>query len=116
MQAEIIPEVIEAVPRGLSYIWELGLAGSLFLILMFVFYRVWRDMKVQREDLRAQLKAERDANTALTAQMLEVGNSYATSLLATQKETGEGINDVTNALNQLVIMIKEMRNDINSKS
>ena len=115
---QVAPEVAtQTVPVILQW----GLAGALLIVLLYVFHVIWKDFKQQRELTQKELKDQREsfqkeieaykvANKELADQLIQQTEKYAQSILANDRDNIASINDVTNSLNNLALLIRELQN------
>lgn len=127
LQAQLVEEVTRESLNILNK--QLGVAAVVFVILLVVFYFVWKDMRAQREILQKDNKDLRElhnkeiteANAKVERMLdrtLELSQSYTqtTMELSSKSSTNEmenikSLNDVTTAINNLHMIINELRND-----
>lgn len=119
----------EPIGKGIDILYELGIAGVILAILFYVFYKIVEDHKSERNKLQLQLKEERitfqkqlkeesdkvsamlDKTLALSTQYTKTTMELSSKISENEKENIISLNDVTTAINNVQVIINELRND-----
>lgn len=99
-----------AVNHSIPILAQWGIAG---ILLVVVFYIAWKQDKYLKEELvKKDLEIERLRllNKEVTEQMLTQSINYSKILLEHEKDNITSLNDVTNSLNQVIILVKDLNN------
>ena len=100
---------IDPTTHAIPILVQWGVAGLLLAVLGYV---VWKGAKFFKEELikkDVEIERLRVINKELTEQMLTQVETYAKTLLEHEKDNLTSLNDITNALNQVIVLVQELK-------
>ena len=119
-----IDPTIDAATKAVPIIYQLGIGGVLLVVIFFSFYKIWNYFTVKEKETKEELKLIqaayekektelREINQKLTTQLLAQAESYASTLLSHEKANLLSINDITNSLNNLSVVLEDIKRKYN---
>lgn len=104
---------IEVISETLPVILEWRIAGVLFIIIIFLFWLLWKHFKEEIRLLREEVKRLGEEKEVLTHKIISISEDFNSKILSHEKENLQSINDVTNSLSNLIIHVQDINRKIN---
>lgn len=111
------PQMVE---RGYTLLLEMGIAGVMLAINLYIFWRIIKYFLKKEETLilahktamaekEATVEKYREGEKAMLNQIVEMNQSYAKTLLTHEEKNIESINNITNALHNLGLNFRDLK-------